>query len=751
MAQKLVVPITFKIFQGENLIRTETVAQSVIKIGRDQKAQLRIEDDSVSRMHAVIEAKPDDIQILDLGAGTHVNGQTINRCALKTGDEVRLGKIKIVVEIGQAQEAAAVTAPAATAPAPAPAETAPAPAATVAAPSIPPVAAAPMPSPAAQPVPTFTTPNPMSSPTPFSGGGIPFAPQAASDTPSVAGEEIYQLIKRGDINPHEVEESGSRAVEVSVLWKSSILHVAHLDGVGREFSLSTLQPKFERPPINPTIPVALSATPALLGVGLRFGAHAPLGLAGVAAGFVACGAAAAYAGLYQIEGKKMRNLRFVVGPEILQRAPTIPVVSQGTDGKARFLFLPESTGEVEIDGHKRPLQDLINAGDAQPSRKLGGAHEVVMLPNCRYRMEVGGLTVLAKIVPKGRKVAGATKRDPALIGTFGGTVVAVAAAVLAMRFATADDTGLLSGGADDDRLNDLRAFVQRQEERQQPEQQQQQQNEQESGGTGQRHQGEEGKMGSTKAPVRSARYEIRNNNMPPHLSRTQAREAVQNTGVFLALSAVGGGAMGSTGPTSPFSSLNTESGNGAVSVRGNMNGDSVGEAFGFNGLGAAGWGPGGGGNGDGTLGLGNSGGMGHGYGHGNGGGYGNGHGNLAIGAQTIPPRIRAEQPTRTGLLSPDAIRRVVLRNIGQVQRCHEQGLQQNPNLEGRVVVNFVIGPDGRVMNASPGSQSGNLVPSVASCIATAVRRWQFPQPEDNGVVNVNYPFTLTRQVGGDAH
>src|SRR5947199_137281 len=122
MAQKLVVPITFNIYQGDS-VRTETIAQDVIKIGRDQKSHLRIsEDDSVSRMHAVIEAKPDEVQIIDLGSGTLVNGQSVNKCALNSGDEIRVGNTRIVVEIGAPTDAAllaaqhAPAAPAATTP-----------------------------------------------------------------------------------------------------------------------------------------------------------------------------------------------------------------------------------------------------------------------------------------------------------------------------------------------------------------------------------------------------------------------------------------------------------------------------------------------------------------------------------------------------------------------------------------------------------------------------------------------------------
>jgi hypothetical protein len=63
-------------------------------------------------------------------------------------------------------------------------------------------------------------------------------------------------------------------------------------------------------------------------------------------------------------------------------------------------------------------------------------------------------------------------------------------------------------------------------------------------------------------------------------------------------------------------------------ANGNMQGSSIGDAFGAGGLGATGTGYGGGGTGEGTLGLGNIGTMGHGAGTGSGQGYGAGAGHL---------------------------------------------------------------------------------------------------------------------------
>ena len=84
---------------------------------------------------------------------------------------------------------------------------------------------------------------------------------------------------------------------------------------------------------------------------------------------------------------------------------------------------------------------------------------------------------------------------------------------------------------------------------------------------------------------------------------------------------------------------------------------------------------------------------------------------------------------------------MVLRNLGQVNRCYEQGLSTNPNIAGRVVIRFVIGASGTVMASSVGDSS-IPVPSVGECVANAVRRWQFPSPEGGGIVTVNYPFNL---------
>src|SRR4030095_10652940 len=101
------IPLTFRISKGDQFLREETLTQPVIKVGKLSSSPLRLDDDSVSRMHAVIEVSgPGDISIIDLGStkGTVVNGQKVNKAKLQDGDLVLLGDIRIELAIGDASE-----------------------------------------------------------------------------------------------------------------------------------------------------------------------------------------------------------------------------------------------------------------------------------------------------------------------------------------------------------------------------------------------------------------------------------------------------------------------------------------------------------------------------------------------------------------------------------------------------------------------------------------------------------------------
>jgi pSer/pThr/pTyr-binding forkhead associated (FHA) protein len=79
-----------------------TTKPLALKIGKLNTAELFIDDDSASRIHAIIEVKSsDDVDIIDLGSlnGTFVNDRKITKTKLKNGDTIMIGGTRLVMSI----------------------------------------------------------------------------------------------------------------------------------------------------------------------------------------------------------------------------------------------------------------------------------------------------------------------------------------------------------------------------------------------------------------------------------------------------------------------------------------------------------------------------------------------------------------------------------------------------------------------------------------------------------------------------
>lgn len=102
-----------------------------------------------------------------------------------------------------------------------------------------------------------------------------------------------------------------------------------------------------------------------------------------------------------------------------------------------------------------------------------------------------------------------------------------------------------------------------------------------------------------------------------------------------------------------------------------------------------------------------------------------------------------DEATVEGGLDRDQIIAVINRNKGQIIYCYEKGLQAQPRIGGRVAVDFVIGPSGRITRAKV-AQSSLGSSSVENCMIARMKTWQFPRPVGNVNVDVLYPFELMR-------
>jgi pSer/pThr/pTyr-binding forkhead associated (FHA) protein len=83
--------------EGE-LMRLVALHQPVTHVGRGFSADLRLEDQSVSRRHAVIVDDGGGARILDdrSANGTFVNGLRVTEAQLRDRDAIRLGRVALV-------------------------------------------------------------------------------------------------------------------------------------------------------------------------------------------------------------------------------------------------------------------------------------------------------------------------------------------------------------------------------------------------------------------------------------------------------------------------------------------------------------------------------------------------------------------------------------------------------------------------------------------------------------------------------
>lgn len=103
--------------------------------------------------------------------------------------------------------------------------------------------------------------------------------------------------------------------------------------------------------------------------------------------------------------------------------------------------------------------------------------------------------------------------------------------------------------------------------------------------------------------------------------------------------------------------------------------------------------------------------------------------------------IKADKFETSGSLSPEVIRAIVQKNLRKIKFCYNRELGKNPDLKGKVEIEFVIGKEGRVTKYKVRSSTMNN-DAVESCVLKKIRRFRFPKPS-KGTVTVVYPFVFT--------
>ncbi len=720
--------LTFYVYQDGQLVRTETLNRDVVKIGSHAGSHLRIEnDDGVSRIHAVVDATkgPEEIELIDLDStnGTIVNGKRINKCLLQTGHEILVGNTKIVVDIGESgAEGVDEDAPTAVA--------------------------------------HHLPPQDMSHPVAFQSGGYQGESRGSSaiSPPSFgfskASEHNVSRPLESEVEQHEMvdapktnsrttaggvvmstdieteamfaptshdmgrveagnlEVTGAAATEVVTMWGATAIgvkHFPHTGTFGGEKHIST------------------RGESAIAGACMVFGGVVLGPFLGNVVSRIYHPQVVPKDNAFTL-GEDPKSDLWVV-PELLGGGTRVPLVEADAQS-SRVNLLPGISGEITLsDGTRHDVVQFAQGGSS-----------FVLPAGSRARLKLGDFTFLVNSVMPGKLPSVPPDTDwPAVVYT-GFSFLVHAVFMFLVYFIPPDPRSLsLDMLAEDNRF--VRYILEppeiQQEEIEDWVNQDNQDDEQ--GGKGKRHKGEEGQMGRQDAKKSDNRFGIKgpSDNPDPHMARERAKEYAASSGILSALQ--------SAAPTSPFG-RDSALGNDPENALGALMGNQIGDNFGYGGLGLRGTGRGGGGTGEGTIGLGNLNTIGHGGGGGSGSGYGRGAGGLR-GRRASVPQIRTGTANVSGSLSKEVIRRYIRRHINQIRYCYEQQLARRPDLAGRVQIRFVISSSGAVTTSTvAGSTLGN--PAAEQCVARAVQRIAFPQPEGGGVVIVTYPFMFQSAEGG---
>jgi len=750
------VPLTFRIFKGDQLVREERLSLSVIKLGKVPSAHLKLDDETVSRMHAIIEVNgPGDVSIIDLGStkGTFVNGQKVNKAKLQSGDTIVVGETRIELAIGQpgeeGDEPTKVAAPAmqdiiASTPRPA----APPMAATMPAMSAPPPRApAPAPQqfappPVAPPMamaPTMAPP-PVRPPPGMAGGG-------SIGGPAIFGAQPVPMPGFQQAMAGEADDfSGARAVEVAAMLGDSVVGVKHcIDPKGGKvtgatwgmfalggallcvfvfsFWTAVQNAAYNKGRYDYETQVlkkpGYSVRPRMLAGGFDWSAFG---------GLIGSVALMTSALVRMRKEKESPWARIGTAPGVefpVEGAPAadFPLVAPHGDDFA-FQFAHGMEGEMVVNGQSTTLADLAAQGRTTISPIPSGA---------KIRVRVGRTTFLVSSVPRPRRhAAPLLSFDTPFMISLGGTAAAFGILLLLLFQVPVEDSA-----ANGD-LSSLEDTATRTNSASQddppppPEEDKPDDGKDESGGTGQAMALDEGKMGKKDSNRAEGQYKMQKTADDPQLARQQAIDAARTAGILGNTALVQGGAFASLTGTGDISS-----GFDDTNIYGGLLGNEAGEMNGGFGYGRSGFGPGGGGTGWGTIGTGRYGTIGHGSGTGSGYGVGGGRGGMR-GRTAAVPTVSIGQPNAQGDLDKAIIRRYIKRNIQKITYCYEKQLLAKPGLSGTVSTQFFITPNGNVASSS----GSGVDPEVANCVADVIKGIEFPKPKGGGGVQVNYPFTF---------
>jgi pSer/pThr/pTyr-binding forkhead associated (FHA) protein len=105
--EELLEPGEYVLFEDDEEIKVVALTREWTRIGRSLAADVRFDDPTVSRRHALVVRQPDGVRVLDDRSlnGVFVNGERVEWRTLNDGDEILVGRYRLTFVSTSAERA----------------------------------------------------------------------------------------------------------------------------------------------------------------------------------------------------------------------------------------------------------------------------------------------------------------------------------------------------------------------------------------------------------------------------------------------------------------------------------------------------------------------------------------------------------------------------------------------------------------------------------------------------------------------
>lgn len=662
--------LRFEILEGDEVVGVEEFDGDVVKVGKLGSSHLKLDDASVSRIHAVIEQESGgDFSVIDLGSaqGTFVNGEKVEKQRVTDGDEIRFGDVTVrlsFISASQAQGAGAASGAA-----------------------------------------TVTTAEGKEV-EPYTLQG--FYDDAGRYIPGYYDEHGEYHYGYGYTDNRGEWQVAYGYYDVQGQWVQTgrpVKSAADIERMAGPSDREEYEESFFNGEKGDTLEIAQLWGDHVIRV-------------------------ESFSDVDEVTAGTSESVDFLVGDDLFDGDDDVPLFVK-QDGLFALLVRPEMEGRVQIDGREMPLSEALEAGVGQSMSGSRVTHSIRLGPTSAAEIRINDTTFFAHYARMPAAIGGTMPFDKGSVPYLAISLIAhLAFLLLAMTLPGQAGDLSLDDASQQDRFVEMMVKPDKEKEPEKPEWLKSGDDKKAA-----KHKGEETKAGKKSAEQENNQMRMKGppDNADPKLKKERNREVAMDSG---ALKAFQGDQV-----SSKWGSAQATVGSDAMHALGNLDGESGGASKGFGGLGMEGAGRGGGGGmSESGVGIGSVGTAGRGGGGKGGSGYGSGAADLGDKkqkkAQVVPQR-----PDVRGSLDKEIIRKVVRQHRREIKYCYEQQLQKNPQLKGRVKMEFTISPQGSVIAATPvESTLGNT--AVETCMSNKIRHWSFPAPKGGGIVKVKYPFNF---------